>query len=347
MPPTDPPTQLSPTQRCPKQMQFGPCGAVTANGGCELPEVPRCPFVDEPGPRWEGLDSFSDELTPAGQAFLDIAKQRPVVIADFPAAALDARGFRSAAEAMLGAVDAALMGDHGGARVQFPPSYRALLAAQVGLPVWAGLNCRDRNRVALEGELAALEGANVVGVHCVTGDHTRSGHRPDAQPVFDLDSTRLSALARQFGVLNSVAERPDAPPVHERPARLAQKIKAGGRLCILNHTGSAAAAWIFIEAARAAGVNVPFIASVAVVTSHHAAAQMAEHYPGALPGRLEGILCAADPREAGLDAALELSRELLALQGVIGVDLSGGPVPGQETEFARDLAELSQAVRRG
>jgi methylenetetrahydrofolate reductase (NADPH) len=347
MPQIDSPTPLSPTQRCPKQMQFGPCGAVTPDGGCELPEVPRCPFIDGPGPHWEGLDTHSAGLTPAGRAFLDTAEHRPVVIVDFPAAALDARGFRRAAEAMCGSVDAALMGDHGGARVQFPPSYRALLAAQVGFPVWAGLNCRDRNRVALEGELAALADADVVGVHCVTGDHTRSGHRPDAQPVFDLDSTRLAALARQFGVLNSVAERPDAPPIHERPARLAQKIKAGGRLCILNHTGSAAAAQTFIEAARAAGANVPFIASVAVVTSHHAAAQMAEHYPDALPGRLDAILCAADPREAGLQAALELSRELLDLPGVIGVDLSGGPLPGQETEFARDLAELSRAVRRG
>ena len=53
-----------------------------------------------------------------------------------------------------------LLGDHPGARVQFPPSYRALLLRGRGIGVWAGLNCRDRNRVALEGELARTIGSN-------------------------------------------------------------------------------------------------------------------------------------------------------------------------------------------
>ena len=326
-------------------MHFGPCGAVTPGGGCELPGVARCPFVDAPTALWSG-DTGTENINPAGQAFLDAARTRPVVIADFPAPPLNAAAFRQCAEAMLGGPDAVLIGDHGGARVQFPPSYRALLAREVGLPVWAGLNCRDRNRVALEGELAALAELDVVGVHCVTGDHPHSGHRPDAQPVFDLDGTRLAALARSFGLLNSVAERPDAPPIHERPARLAQKIRAGGRLCILNHTGGAAQARAFIGAAQALGVTVPFIASVAVITHRAAAEQMAAHYPQALPpGVVERILHSPDPREAGLQAALALSRKLLGVPGVIGIDLSGGPEAGRETEFARELAELARAVR--
>ena len=83
---------------------------------------------------------------------------------------------------------------HGRARVQFPPP-TAPARGRRGLRPWAGLNCRDRNRVALEGELLALADVGAA-VHCVTGDHTELGHRPDAQPVFDLDSTRLTALAR-------------------------------------------------------------------------------------------------------------------------------------------------------
>ncbi|MER3482437.1 MAG: methylenetetrahydrofolate reductase, partial [Meiothermus sp.] len=84
-----------------------------------------------------------------------------------------------------------LLGDHGGARVQFPPAYRAMLVKRTGLEPWVGLNCRDRNRVALEAELAALKHLGVAGVHAVTGDHPVSGHRPDALPVFDLDSAQL------------------------------------------------------------------------------------------------------------------------------------------------------------
>ena len=52
---------------------------------------------------------------------------------------------------LAGSVDAVLAGDAGAARVQFPPAYRASLIQATGLAVWTGFNCRDRNRVAMEG----------------------------------------------------------------------------------------------------------------------------------------------------------------------------------------------------
>ena len=121
------------------------------------------------------------------------------MLADLPTAPLDRSALLRSADLLADGVDAVLIGDHPGARVQFPPSYRALLLRDRGVAVWAGLNCRDRNRVALEGELAALADAGAAAVHCVTGDHTAIGHRPDAAPVFDLDATRLAAAARAAG----------------------------------------------------------------------------------------------------------------------------------------------------
>ncbi len=115
-----------------------------------------------------------------------------------------------------GNVDAVLFGDSGWARVQLSPAYRASVIAAEGMRPWAGLNCRDRNRVALEGELAALADIGAA-VHCVTGDHTAIGHRPEARAVFDLDSTELASLARSAGVLVSVAENPVAPPIEHPP----------------------------------------------------------------------------------------------------------------------------------
>src|SRR5258708_4927922 len=87
------------------------------------------------------------------------------------------------------------------ARVRFPPSYQARLLADEGVTAWAGINCRDRNRVAIEGEIAACADAGVAGVHCVTGDHPGTGHRPDAAAVFDLDSIELVGLASTAGAL--------------------------------------------------------------------------------------------------------------------------------------------------
>ena len=178
----------------------------------------RCVFLG--GIRqWSGIDrSSAGRPAPASPrhaaaAMAALLDRRQVVVADFPARALDARSLARCARILSGSVDATLAGDSGSARVQYSPSLRASLIRREGLAVWSGVNCRDRNRVALEGELAGLAEVGVAGVHCVTGDHTRTGDRPDAEPVFDLDSTELAALARAAGHLVSVAESPAAPPV--------------------------------------------------------------------------------------------------------------------------------------
>src|SRR5260370_1110801 len=122
-------------------------------------------------------------------------------------------------------------GAHPGARVQFPPSYQVRLLVDAGVAGWAGINCRDRNRVALEGEIAACADAGAAGVHCVTGDHPAAGHRPDAAAVFDLDSVELVELASTAGALParplcSAAHAPAAPPAGKRLASLLAKIDA-------------------------------------------------------------------------------------------------------------------------
>ncbi len=332
---------------CPKRMTYGPCGGVTPNGDCEVPGLP-CPFVRGNLPVWNDQNAQAINITPAGHAFLGRLERRPVIVTDFPAAPVDADSIRRVAEALAGAADAVLIGDHGGARVQFPPAYRAMLVKQAGLEPWVGLNCRDRNRVALEGELAALAHANVAGVHAITGDHPMSGHRPDAMPVFDLDSTRLAALARHLGVLVSVAESPLAVPVSERPQRLAQKVHAGAHLCFVNHAGSSLAVSDFVAQARSCGADVPFIAGVAVITSPEGARQISGFRNLVLPdGYLEEILSASDTRKAGIAAAIQLGETMLAQPGVRGLNLSSVPEPGRELELAQDLAEVARAFMAG
>jgi hypothetical protein len=63
------------------------------------------------------------------------------------------------------------------------------------------------------------------------------------------------------------------------------------------------------------------------------------------PGYLDRILAAADPRAEGIAAAVELGRGFLGLDGVVGVNLSGGTQLGGELEFARALAEIAQELR--
>jgi methylenetetrahydrofolate reductase (NADPH) len=330
---------------CPKHMVYGPCGGVTATGGCEVDAALPCPFVDAPTVRWEGParpGSGTAAPRPDAASGLSWPVGRPLVLADLPTAPLSRAALLRNADLLADGVDAVLIGDHPGARVQFPPSYRALLLRDRGVAVWVGLNCRDRNRVALEGELAALADAGAAAVHCVTGDHTAVGHRPDAAPVFDLDATRLAALARATGLLVSVAESPCAPPAGLRPSRLAEKVRAGAQVCVVNHAGGRAAVAEFV----ASGPDIPYVACVPVVLGP-AQARLLAAFPGLVlpPGFLDGILAARDPVVAGIDAAVRLAEELLDVPGVRGVDLGAVPVKGEEDATCRAVATVGRALR--
>jgi 5,10-methylenetetrahydrofolate reductase len=321
---------------CPKRMEYGPCGGVEFDGTCEVADH-ACVFLNFPTVRWTG----APPATPAAGPLRSLLEERQVVVADFPGRALSSFSIVEVGRILRGSVDAVLAGDSGAERVQFSPAYRASLIQQQGLAVWTGLNCRDRNRVALEGELAALADIGVAGVHCVTGDHTDTGSRPDARPVFDLDSTRLAALAREAGHLVSVAESPCAPPTVRRAERLVEKVQAGAEVCFVNHAGGAAPVEAFIREVQDRGAAVAFIPCVPLVVDV-ASARLLESFTTLVlpPGYVERILRASDPFAEGVAAAVELSRELLAIEGVRGVNLSGGAGPERAAVFAEALTQV-------
>jgi 5,10-methylenetetrahydrofolate reductase len=328
---------------CPKHMEYGPCGGVALTGECEV-GPPPCVFLDRPTVRWSGPANEGKGASP----IREILAHRQIVVADFPARALDAESLADCAAILVGSVDAVLAGDSGAARVQFPPSYRAHLIQQAGLAVWSGLNCRDRNRVALEGEISALANVGVAGVHCVTGDHTLVGSRPDAAAVFDLDSTRVAALAAAAGHLVSVGESPATPPTDRRPSRLLEKIRAGAQVCYVNHAGGAGPVSEFIGQVTDLGIPshfAGFIPCIPIVVDHESARLLGSFTSLVLPeGYLDRILAARDPRSEGIAAAAELGQAFLAMDGVIGVNLSGGPGAGRELWFAEALAGVATAL---
>jgi len=335
------------TTTCPKHMEYGPCGGVELDGTCEVAPHP-CVFLDLPTVRWQGVDRAAEPppVAPSpATAFRDLLDQRPIVVVDFPARALDAASIAQCGAILAGRVDAVLAGDSGAERVQFSPTYRASLIQATGLRVWTGLNCRDRNRVALEGELAGLADVGVAGVHCVTGDHTLTGHRPDAAPVFDLDSTELASLARAAGHLVSVAESPRVPPVERRAQRLLEKEHAGAEICFVDHAGGAEPVRQFVSAARRLGSQLRFIPCVPVVLDVGSAELLLSFTSLVLPeGYIDGILSAADPFAAGVEAAVALSRAMFEIDGVVGVDLSGGTARGGELKFAEALAQIGERI---
>jgi methylenetetrahydrofolate reductase (NADPH) len=343
-------------ESCPKHMTYGPCGGVESDGRCEVSDL-GCVFLPDPTVRWPspaddtlGPDAAAstDISTAAGRELVALMQQRPVIVSGLPARPMDASSIAACADILRGNVDAVLSGDSGRARVQFPPSYRAELIRRNGLRAWLGVNCRDRNRVALEGELAALAEAGVAAVHCVTGDHTDTGDRPDAKPVFDLEGTSLVPLARRLGLLVSVAESPASPPVERRAARTVEKQHAGAQLVLPQYSGEVSELADFIAETSAAGGTMPFFPGVPVVIDHEGARVLSSFAAAILPrGYVESILEASDPFAAGVRASVELATRLLGVEGVAGVGAAGGARVGQEEQFARALALIGHELGGG
>lgn len=327
-------------------MVFGPCGGVRADGGCEmvaapcvfdLPELPELPELPdhevEPGMPSASLPTPSEV-------------RAPQVLTDLSTPPADAATLQTTARLLADSCDAVLVGDHQD-RPDFPPSTLARLIADAGVQPWVTLACRDRNRVVLEQELQALALDRLATVLCVTGDGRAFDVRPDVAQAFDLDGTRLAALGASLGVPVAVAETPTARPTALRPGRLVQKQRMGARAGVLNHVPTERQLVEFLDAAFAAGLRMPVVASVVVFTDDRSASVLTA-LPGVsiAPGRLETVLSADDPVEAGIAAAVHEAVALLAVPGVAGVNLSGMASGRGVTHGAEVQAEVGRRIRQ-
>jgi methylenetetrahydrofolate reductase (NADPH) len=323
--------QMRPADGCPKHMVMGPCGGVRDGGGCE---VIAGPCVFEVPATWPDANRVA-AVPP---------RRVPLVLADYTADPYSVPMLTAVAGTLAASCDAVLVGEHQN-RPDFPPVLLASLLQAAGARPWISLACRDRNRLVLEQELNGLRHLDVDAVLCVTGDARGHDVRPDVTQVFDLDGTRLAALAAATGLTAAVPEAPAAPPRDLRPERLAQKQRAGAAVAVLNHaaTGTVAA---FMAGAARAGVTIPVIAGVAVYTDEPSAAVL-----HALPGleldqaAVSAVLADPDPVEAGLAAAAREAAALLAIPGVAGVNLSGLGSARGYAYAATVKAELGRRIR--
>ncbi len=122
---------------------------------------------------------------------------------------------------LKGVVDAVNVTDGASARVHMSSLASAAILASNGIEPILQFTCRDRNRIALMGDLL---GAAALGVHnllLLTGDDPTAGDQPDAKPVFDLSSQALIELATTMsahGVLPSFGGKThEGAPPNTRP----------------------------------------------------------------------------------------------------------------------------------
>jgi methylenetetrahydrofolate reductase (NADPH) len=101
-------------------------------------------------------------------------------------------------KALKDVADAVNVTDSPGAKVHMAALTAAIILAQNGIDPILQLTVRDRNRLALQGDLV---GASALGVHnvlCLSGDDPKGGDQPDTKPVYDINSLTLVATAEMM-----------------------------------------------------------------------------------------------------------------------------------------------------
>ena len=96
---------------------------------------------------------------------------------------------------LKGIVDAVNVTDSPGAKVHMSALTASIILVQNDIEPILQLTVRDRNRLALQGDLV---GASALGVHnilCLSGDDPKNGDQPETIAVNDIDSSMLVTTA--------------------------------------------------------------------------------------------------------------------------------------------------------
>ena len=142
-----------------------------------------------------------------------------------------------------GYVDAMNATDGSGGNCHMSSMGVCSLLSRRGYSMVMQITARDRNRIAIQGDVLGASAMGIANLLCLTGDSVEGGDHPEAKPVFDLDSMSMISMIRGMRdnseylsgrkisdpprMFIGAAENPFAPPLDYRPLRLQKKHSAG------------------------------------------------------------------------------------------------------------------------
>ena len=148
------------------------------------------------------------------------------------------------AEMLKGRVDAVNVTDFQSAAVKASSLGMCIELLKLGLQPVLQMTGRDRNRIAIQGEMLSAGHFGVHNLLALTGDHTTVGDNPEAKPVFELDSVGILQVAEVLMGGHDLAGNdlqgapafflgasvtPVFDPVEVQLIRMRKKIKAGAK----------------------------------------------------------------------------------------------------------------------
>jgi methylenetetrahydrofolate reductase (NADPH) len=213
------------------------------------------------------------------------------------------------------------------------------ILSRAGLGIVLQISCRDRNRIAIQGDVLGAAAMGVGNVLCLTGDGVGVGDQPGAKPVFDLDSVSLLRTLRTMRddgtflsgrklstpprIFLGAAENPCIPPVEWRADRLEKKVRAGADFIQTNYIFDLPVFAEFMKRVRDMGLDerVFILAGVGPLASAKTARWMRRNVPGVhIPEAIiDHLEKAANPAEEGKRLCIDMIQQVREIAGVKGV----------------------------
>jgi methylenetetrahydrofolate reductase (NADPH) len=224
------------------------------------------------------------------------------------------------------------------------------------------LTCRDKNRIALQGELMGAAALGVRNLLLLTGDDPKAGDQPDTKPVFDVDSKTLLETARRLrddGTLPTgrkvggraafflgAADVPIDPPADWQPNALIGKARSGAQFVQTQFCMDAAIVRRYVGRLAQAGLTqkLAILIGVNPLRSAKSAAWMKSHLFGTIipDTMIKRIEDAAVPEREGVAICADLIEDLSAIPGVAGVHIMA---PGNDAAIPEVIAAVNGRIK--
>jgi methylenetetrahydrofolate reductase (NADPH) len=282
-----------------------------------------------------------------------------------PPDSADAHAVYERALVLASVCDAINATDASGANVHMSSVGVCALLTRAGYEPVLQVSCRDRNRIAIQGDLLGAAAMGVHNVLCLTGDGVQAGDQPEAKPVFDLDSLSLLRTARtlrdegrflsgrQLEVAPrfflGAAENPFVPPFDFRPLRLAKKVQAGADFVQTQFCFDLDRMRQFMAGVTGQGLDrrVAVLVGVGPLRSAAAAEWMRRHIPGVMipEAVIDRLRRTPASRQAveGKRLCVEIIQQVREIPGVRGVHV----MAYRQEELVAEIIEEAGLLPRG
>jgi methylenetetrahydrofolate reductase (NADPH) len=237
----------------------------------------------------------------------------------------------------------------------------AILAGEKAEPVLSMVT-RDRNRIALNGEVFGAAALGVGSILCLSGEHQSLGVCKQAAGAYDIDSIQFQQALRVLGetgvdLTGRAVKQPPAffvgavahpylRPLELNLIRLKKKVQAGAKFLLTQAVFDLAGFEEWMKAVRAAGIDkqAAILASVLPLGSVEEARRMAERgtYGPIGAAVIDRLAKASDPAREGVAICVEMAGKLKSVAGVRGIHILCGGCEGAAAAIIQE-AHLASA----